>query len=145
MGNFDRPIVEWEMTVKATPSSFWQRTVVVGRCLEFTGRRNHDGYGRLRYHGRLVMAHRLAWILTYGEIDAGYEIDHVCKNRACVAPGHLRKIDGSTHAIESNRGRYGMLWKHEGHDVYRRKDGTPKCRTCRRVREREEYRLGKRR
>lgn len=69
---------------------------------------NADGY--FRYHiphkgkGRspLVMYHHYVWEQTYGKIPDGYEIDHICKNRACCNLEHLQMLEGSEHAKKDN-------------------------------------------
>ena len=83
-----------------------------GCVIPTTHKLNSDGY--FRYHrpeickGRkpLVMFHRLVWEKTYGEIPEGYEIDHICRNRACCNVKHLQMLEGSEHAIKGNRIRY---------------------------------------
>ena len=73
---------------------------------------NADGYFRYRRpepcKGRkpLVMYHRLVWEQAYGEIPEGYEIDHLCRNRACCNLAHLQMLEGHEHAIKGNRLRY---------------------------------------
>lgn len=45
-----------------------------------------------------MYAHRLAWeIWNERKIPPGYEIDHVCENTICIAPEHLRLVDGDTN------------------------------------------------
>ena len=63
---------------------------------------NEDGKGR----GHLVMYHRYVWEQAYGKIPEGYEIDHICKNRACCNLEHLQMLDGSEHARKDDRLRY---------------------------------------
>ena len=43
---------------------------------------------------------------TYGEIPEGYEIDHICRNRACCNIKHLQMLEGSQHATKGNLIRY---------------------------------------
>lgn len=53
------------------------------------------GYGVRSYHGKLHLAHRVAWIREHGEISQGMEIDHVCRVKSCVNPAHLRMVTRS--------------------------------------------------
>lgn len=76
-----------------------------------THKLNKDGYFRYRKRvnkgrGKLVMFHRLVWESVYGAIPDGYEIDHICKNRACCNIKHLQMLEGSHHASISNIDRY---------------------------------------
>jgi hypothetical protein len=58
-------------------------------CWEFQGHRNKDGYGTLRFEGRMEKAHRVAWVLASGPIPAGMQICHRCDNPCCCNPKHL--------------------------------------------------------
>lgn len=77
--------------------SLRERSEQQGECLVWTGSKNQKGYGRLANRGRLESAHRVAYELSTGPIPAGMEVDHICFNRACVEPSHLRLADRSSN------------------------------------------------
>ena len=57
-------------------------------CWRFTGTIGHDGYGRLTYHGKLQVAHRVSYRLFTGTNPKGALL-HRCGNHTCVNPEHL--------------------------------------------------------
>ena len=56
----------------------------------WTGALDGRGYGRLYVNGRVARAHRYAWEREHGPIPDGMEVDHMCWERSCVNPEHLR-------------------------------------------------------
>lgn len=48
------------------------------------------GYALFYLHGKTEGAHRVSFTITNGPIPEGMQIDHVCHNRGCVNPEHLR-------------------------------------------------------
>lgn len=47
------------------------------------------GYGRIDRTGR---AHVIVYTLLEGPVGRGYELDHLCGNRACCNPDHLEPV-----------------------------------------------------
>jgi len=53
-------------------------------CMEWTGYTDRDGYGRIRFDGKVIGTHSLAWILANGPIPKGMCVLHHCDNPPCV-------------------------------------------------------------
>lgn len=70
---------------------FWSKVNKSGKCWLWTGASYKDGYGKFRFRGQTWSAHRVVWVLVYGEIPEGMDVLHiVCDNPPCVNPDHLK-------------------------------------------------------
>jgi hypothetical protein len=83
---------------------FWAKIVILeGRgCFLWQGYRTPDGYGILRFNGRMVGAHRAAWMMMRGQIPEGLTIDHLCRVPACVNPDHMEVVSNRTNILRGN-------------------------------------------
>ena len=81
---------------------FWTKVDKSGTCWRWTGA-THRGYGIFRLHGQSRLAHRVANAWERGEIPEGAQLDHMCHNRSCINPEHIRFADWETNG--QNRAR----------------------------------------
>ena len=85
------------------PPTFWAKVTEnpdTG-CWEWTAARARNGYGQFSLDGTVKSAHRLAYRAMVGEIPDGLVIDHLCRVRHCVNPGHMEPV---TPAVNRLRG-----------------------------------------
>jgi hypothetical protein len=65
---------------------FWTRVQKTESCWLWTGGDDHSGYGHFYFLGRNRKAHRVSYEMFVGPIPDGLQVDHLCRNRACVNP-----------------------------------------------------------
>ena len=72
----------------------WHRTLIEpSGCIRWVGSLDTKGYGRARVHLRTVAAHRVTYVWATGEdIEPGFYLDHLCRNKSCVNPEHLEPV-----------------------------------------------------
>ena len=113
-------------------------------CIEWTGARSSNGYGR---HGKRY-AHRMAWEQAHGPIPDGLVVRHSCDNPPCVNVEHLL-LGTQADNVEDARARrrmynqkketcprghtYDRVWHTQGRKPIRY------CATCRSVQRRAQY------
>lgn len=69
-------------------------------CWEWTGYlQKNNGYGLIRNGKNMELAHRISFMLFKGPIKNNYVIDHICKNRSCVNPDHLRQVTNNQNTL----------------------------------------------
>lgn len=68
--------------------------------------KERHGYGIEGAGGRCRLAHRAVYEAVRGPIPADRELDHLCRVRECVNPGHLEPVTG---AVNVRRGLSAKL------------------------------------
>lgn len=92
-------------------------------CWLWTDRVNHYGYGVYSCRGKTGFTHRTTFTHFVGPIPDGHEIDHICWNRLCCNPDHLRAVTRKQNcenfsAAATVRSKSGVR------GVYRNREGT---------------------
>lgn len=119
----------------------------LGPCWQWTASTTAGGYGQIRTGGAagpMRYAHRVAYEFTVGPIPDGLQIDHLCRNRSCVNPGHLEPVDNRENSLRGQSfAALNARKTHcpKGHEysqentVLDTNTGSRKCRICTRKRD----------
>lgn len=89
---------------------FW-RHVKVGdntECWLWTYGFSDNGYGKLKWNGKFVGAHRISFMIHHGPILNGLVVRHTCDVKNCVNPNHLvvgTQKDNMIDRLVRGRGR----------------------------------------
>src|ERR1700726_975166 len=81
---------------------FMAKVQVTEDCWIWTGAHISAGYGYFAHGGKSRRAHRVIWVWLYGNYDTKLTLDHVCGNRSCVKPQHLRLLGRGANVLAGN-------------------------------------------
>lgn len=118
---------------------FFSRVRLASECWEFTALAP-DGYGRFWFEGRNVRAHRWLYERMVAELPQGLQLDHLCRNRACVNPYHLEPVTPRVNTIRGDTAPARNVLKascpaghpYEGANLRITPTGHRVCRACHR-------------
>lgn len=114
-------------------------------CWEWVGAKS-DGYGLFWWNRRQWLAHRVAWLMAGNELpEWPNQMDHLCRNPACVNPTHLESVTCSTNNLRASGKNKKKTHCHRGHPfdeentLHTNYGGHAwrQCRACRRERSRK--------
>jgi len=111
-------------------------------CWEWLASQNGTGYGKFSIDrdkkSITLYAHRISYMLEHGDIENGFELDHLCRNRSCVNPCHLEPVTSRENKIRGescsaiNARKTHCVHGHplSGDNLIIAKNGHRKCRAC---------------
>lgn len=76
-------------SISYDPAFFWANVERTPTCWPWRKSKRSSGYGQCWFRQRVWTASRVAYILTYGDIDPSLDVLHTCDNPACCNPTHL--------------------------------------------------------
>ena len=130
----------------STAQRFWAKVDRSGgpdACWPWTASKRENGYGQYTVSGKNWLPHRYAYTEVIGPIPEGMDLDHLCRNPACVNPAHLEPVTHRENVLRSDnfaahyatqtRCKHGHELTPENIYLWR---GTRYCRECRRSRRR---------
>lgn len=110
-------------------------------CWEWTLFLDRDGYGDFSINRGHYKAHRISYDLFVKKLTPGLVIDHLCKNRKCCNPDHLREVTVTVNSLDNSDGYSAINIRKthcvNGHEftpenTYKRnrENGGRQCRQC---------------
>jgi hypothetical protein len=105
-------------------------------CWNWQGCKNKEGYGHVRCMGKVMLAHRVAFLAANGWLPADKLICHHCDNPSCINPSHLfvgTNYDNTMDAMVKGRKFIPPVLQGEHHPLakLRPRDVTEIRRLCR--------------
>jgi hypothetical protein len=127
-----KPLSAWqEQNTPTTLPRHIRRNITAGEdgCWLWTRARSRDGYGWASLDNRTWQAHRLVYVLLRGAPPLDLVLDHLCRTRHCVNPGHLEPVTPRQN-LERGETTTSATTCDQGHPLTQQKSQR-RCVTCR--------------
>lgn len=132
------------MPKRTAQERFWSKVDKGQECWLWTASVTGAGYGQFYIAPTMRGSHRISYEWLVGPIPLGLDLDHLCRIRHCVNPGHLEPV---TRSENNQRGLLSALrvpkthcpggHPYDGGNTYVNTLGRSVCRECKRTRSRE--------
>lgn len=101
--------------------AYTRHEVDEGGCWVSTYSVASHGYAQIGWQNkgdrRVVLAHRASWTHVNGQVPIGMTLDHLCKNRRCVNPAHLRLLSNYENARRNDGADWAFGTCRNGHSA----------------------------
>jgi hypothetical protein len=107
-------------------------------CWEWNGFIDKHGYGKFTLKNKCYFSHRVSFDIFVKKLNKELVIDHICKNRKCCNPEHLREVTAKINVTKNSESfvAYNKKKTHcpKGHElvypnIYSH-DGRRRCKIC---------------
>jgi hypothetical protein len=132
----DAAVVQQALEYNATTGLFmWRVSAFHKRNRgKIAGSKKGNGYVEIQINGRMHKAHRLAWLVSFGELPPDLEIDHIDGDRSNNAIANLRLVTKAVNQQNQRsphaRNKLGYLGVSKNGSGYRAEikvNGKKKC------------------
>lgn len=120
---------------------FWSKVRKTETCWIWNAFKNKGGYGHFWVNGQNVYAHRFSYEIVNGKILSGMSVDHLCRTRCCVNPGHMQIVTLTENSWRNKTSQMNVKKTHckRGHKFNEENTYLPPnkneriCRECKRL------------
>ena len=111
----------------------------------------NDGYGKFNIKDvdgkwKQYFSHRVSWSIHGRKFTDGMVLDHICRNRKCINPDHLREVTPEENvlknslsfvSINSEKTKCPSGHLYLGENLRHTKTGARYCLECKRIKKRK--------